>query len=167
MARLADRAAAPRALTLPVEGMTCASCVGRVEKALAKVPGVATAAVNLATEKATVTLDRDLAPQVLVSAVETAGYDVPRETVDLIVEGMTCASCVGRVEKALEKVPGVLSAEVNLATERARVTELAGAVLPADLVAAVEIAGYDARLLGLAPRRRPIPSPSGRWRPRG
>lgn len=157
MARLADRAAAPRALTLPVEGMTCASCVGRVEKALAKVPGVATAAVNLATEKATVTLDRDLAPQVLVSAVETAGYDVPRETVDLIVEGMTCASCVGRVEKALEKVPGVLSAEVNLATERARVTELAGAVLPADLVAAVEIAGYDARLLGAGAPPPPDP----------
>ena len=147
MPRPADPAASA-ALTLPVEGMTCASCVGRVEKALAKVPGVAAASVNLATEKATVTLARDLPAADLVGAVEEAGYDVSRETVDLVVEGMTCASCVGRVEQALLKVPGVLTAEVNLAMERARVTEVAGAVSPSDLVAAVEIAGYDARLLG-------------------
>jgi Au+-exporting ATPase len=127
-------------LTLPIEGMTCASCVGRVEQALAKVPGVESVAVNLATEKATITGAAERAA--LIAAVERAGYDIGPVTIDLAVEGMTCGSCVGRVEKALTKVPGVTRAVVNLATERATVT---GQAAPEALIAAIERAGYEAK----------------------
>ena len=130
--------------TLPISGMTCASCVGRVEKSLARVPGVENVAVNLATEAATVTGGDALTGSVLAQAVDAAGYTVPQEDVVLDIHGMTCASCVGRVEKALEAVPGVASAEVNLATERATVHAYKGAVSPASLVAAVTRAGYQA-----------------------
>ena len=129
-------------LSLPVEGMTCASCVGRVEQALARVPGVVAASVNLATEKAEVTSAAPLDRALLVAAIEKAGYDVPATSVDLVVEGMTCASCVGRVERALAAVPGVQSATVNLATERALVR---GTADVATLVQAIEAVGYDAR----------------------
>ncbi|MFV8870645.1 heavy metal translocating P-type ATPase [Serratia fonticola] len=134
-------------LSLPVEGMTCASCVGRVERALKAVPGVQTATVNLATERADVTFSGVADPQAAVSAIESAGYAVREETTELAIEEMTCASCVGRVEKALTQLPGVLSASVNLATERARVRHLAGVISTADLEAAVVQAGYKARRL--------------------
>src|SRR3989338_8996510 len=127
---------------LDVEGMTCASCVGRVERALKAVPGVQSASVNLATERAEVTgaaVDRAL----LVKAVEDAGYDVTSLPVDLQIEGMTCASCVARVERALKTVSGVTYASVNLATERAHVI---GQADPAALIRAIEDAGYDARV---------------------
>jgi Cu+-exporting ATPase len=135
-------AAAPVDLSFKVEGMTCASCVARVEKALKAVPGVTGATVNLATEKATVHANPTLDFAALSAAVEKAGYDVPGETVSLSISGMTCASCVGRVEKALKKVPGVTEASVNLATEKAQVT-MVGVPLQA-LIAAVEKAGYEA-----------------------
>ena len=131
-------------LSLPVAGMTCASCVARVEKALAKVPGVRAASVNLATERASVEADGELDALALAAAVERAGYQVAREPLALDIEGMTCASCVARVEKALLRVPGVVGAEVNLATEQARVTRLAGSAPPAELLAAVQRAGYAA-----------------------
>lgn len=134
-------------LSLPVEGMTCASCVGRVERALKAVPGVQTATVNLATERADVTFSGVADPQAAVSAIESAGYAVREETTELAIEEMTCASCVGRAEKALTQLPGVLSASVNLATERARVRHLAGVISTADLEAAVVQAGYKARRL--------------------
>jgi len=134
-------------LSLPVEGMTCASCVGRVERALKAVPGVLKAAVNLATERADITFTGAPDPQAAVRAIESAGYNVREETTHLAIEGMTCASCVGRVEKALAKIPGVLEANVNLATERARVRHLAGAVSTAELEAAVKQAGYTSRRL--------------------
>ncbi|QNK69165.1 heavy metal translocating P-type ATPase [Variovorax sp. PAMC26660] len=134
-------------LSLPVEGMTCASCVGRVERALKAVPGVHTAAVNLATERADITFSSAADPQAAVRAIEGAGYTVREETTELAIEEMTCASCVGRVEKALAQIPGVLEANVNLATERARVRFLAGVVSTADLEAAVERAGYKSRRL--------------------
>jgi len=134
-------------LSLPVEGMTCASCVGRVERALKAVPGIDSAAVNLATERADITFSGQADPQAAVSAIERAGYAVREETLELAIEGMTCASCVGRVEKALKKVAGVLEANVNLATERARVRYLAGMVAAADLEAAIKQAGYSARRL--------------------
>ncbi|WP_034455697.1 heavy metal translocating P-type ATPase [Buttiauxella noackiae] len=134
-------------LSLPVEGMTCASCVGRVERALKEVPGVQSAAVNLATERADITFTDWANPQGAVSAIEKAGYNVREETTELAIEDMTCASCVGRVEKALAKIPGVLEATVNLATERARVRHLAGVVTTSDLEAAVEQAGYKSRRL--------------------
>ena len=146
MTRHEKPAAEAERVVLDIEGMTCASCVGRVERALKAVPGVEGASVNLATERAEITgpaLDREA----LIRSVETAGYDVRRPPVDLAIEGMTCASCVARVEKALVAVPGVTSAAVNLATERATV---AGTADPAALIAAVEKAGYDARVAAAA-----------------
>jgi Cu+-exporting ATPase len=129
-------------VTLPVSGMTCASCVGRVERALRKVPGVADATVNLATETATVR-GTALDARALRDAVEAAGYASAVGTVDLAIEGMTCASCSGRVERALARLPFVLDATVNLAAESARVTVIGVDREPA-LLAAVKDAGYRA-----------------------
>ncbi|WP_157265581.1 heavy metal translocating P-type ATPase [Azohydromonas aeria] len=139
----AATAAASR--TLPVEGMTCASCVARVERALQRVPGVAQASVNLATETASVQADASVPLQALQEAVERAGYEVPRQSLSLRVEGMTCASCSARVERALRRVPGVLGAEVNLATEVATVSVAAREADASALIAAIEKAGYGAR----------------------
>ena len=131
--------------TLPIEGMTCASCVLRVEKSLRAVYGVIEASVNLATESASVTTRPGVALTSLTSAVEKAGYAVPERVTLLRVDGMTCASCVGRVEKALKRIPGVISAEVNLATESASVRANASTEA-ASLIVAVERAGYAAAL---------------------
>ncbi|WEF33420.1 heavy metal translocating P-type ATPase [Pseudoduganella chitinolytica] len=138
---------------LRIAGMSCASCVGRVEKALRAVPGVTDASVNLATETARVA--GPASAEALRAAVAAAGYEaeplqlVPAAALDLAVGGMTCASCAGRVEKALRAVPGVTGATVNLATETARV-ESAGPLDPAMLVAAVEQAGYNASVRAAA-----------------
>jgi P-type Cu+ transporter len=134
-------------IELPIEGMTCASCVSRVEKALAKVPGVERASVNLATESASVSASSQVDLATLRGAVEKAGYSVREDQASLSIEGMTCASCVSRVEKALRKMPEVTFAEVNLATEKAEVKFVGRAddVLPR-LLAAVERAGYAAKL---------------------
>lgn len=129
-------------VSLQVEGMTCASCVGRVETALKKVEGVQSASVNLATERADITLAKPIDRQVLIQAIERTGYDVPANTVELSIEGMTCASCVSRVEKALNAVAGVKTASVNLATERATVN---GTANIESLIAAIDKAGYDAK----------------------
>ncbi|MBR0674141.1 heavy metal translocating P-type ATPase, partial [Neoroseomonas soli] len=128
---------------LPVEGMTCAACAVRVRRALTAVPGVAGAEVNPASGRAEVTGTAPVAD--LAAAVARAGYRVPETVFDLQVGGMTCASCVKRVERALARVPGVLEAQVNLATERAHVRAVAGTE-EAALGAAVARAGY--RLLG-------------------
>ncbi len=146
---------------LAIEGMTCASCVRRVERALATVPGVVAADVNLATEEARVMLARpDIAVEELAAAIERAGYHARplgiektgaesegAATVELAIEGMTCASCVRRVERALSRVPGVTEASVNLATEQALVHyDPRKASLDA-LLRAVEEAGYRAHVL--------------------
>jgi len=145
---------------LAIEGMTCASCVARVEKKLTRLPGVAEASVNLATEKARVSYDPTSVtlPQ-LVGAVESAGYrarplaapPVPAAVAttgeawqELAISGMTCASCVARVERKLGKVEGVRSAAVNLATERATVAYDPSRVKVARLIGAVEAVGYGA-----------------------
>ena len=139
------------AISIPIEGMTCASCVGRVERALRTVPGVETASVNLATERANVTASAAIDRTVLIATIENVGYSVPAsfvaasDPIELSVEGMTCASCVGRVERALMAVPGVTQAVVNLATERATVNGSANA---APLITAIEDVGYDARVIG-------------------
>ncbi|NYT62462.1 copper-translocating P-type ATPase [Alcaligenaceae bacterium] len=130
------------AISLPIEGMTCASCVGRVEKALAKVEGVDAVTVNLATERADIKARPSVDRQTLINTIEAAGYSVPATTIDLTVDGMTCASCVGRVERALKAIPGVAEATVNLATERASVR---GSVDPNTLIAAIAAAGYAAQ----------------------
>src|SRR5688500_204242 len=155
-------------ITFPVTGMTCASCVRRVEKALTKLPGVAEASVNLATEKAKVAFDpASVTTEQLRAAVEKAGYGMgtmpadvqpPAQTsapaptaapgeLTLPIEGMTCASCVRRVEKALTKVEGVSEASVNLATEKAKVVYDPQATTLEAMKKAVERAGYGVREL--------------------
>ena len=135
-------------VSLAVEGMTCASCVGSIERALKAVPGVETVSVNLATERANITTDSTVPRVRLIEAIEKAGYSVPAQmpaatgSVELSVEGMTCASCVGRVERALKAVSGVTNAVVNLATERATIH---GTANTADLIAAIADAGYEAK----------------------
>ena len=135
--------AAKTTIELPIMGMTCASCVARNEKFLTRTPGVESAAVNLATESARVTFD---ASQVsiaeLVQAVRGGGYDVNTASVTLPIGGMTCASCVARVERAVRKVPGVVEVSVNLATEQAKVDYVPGVAGRESIVAAVRGAGY-------------------------
>jgi len=130
--------------SIAIEGMTCASCVGRVEKAIAKVPGVVKASVNLATERADIAFSEAPNVSAVVDAVRNAGYSVDEKTIELDIEGMTCASCVGRVEKALKAVSGVSDASVNLATERATVRVAGNAVSAARLAEAISQAGYKA-----------------------
>ncbi|MCO8062947.1 heavy metal translocating P-type ATPase [Acinetobacter lwoffii] len=125
-----------------IGGMTCASCVARVEKALKKIEGVVEASVNLSTEKAFIKSQQPIAAAALVQAIEKSGFDVPTQQFDLNIEGMTCASCVARVEKALKKVEGVLDAQVNLATERAHVSAINSVPL-FKLTQAVQKAGFD------------------------
>ena len=131
-------------VSLPIEGMTCASCVGRVEAALNKVEGVVNASVNLATELADIHLKAPVDRLKLIEAIEKVGYEVPVTSVELSVQGMTCASCVGRVEKALLAVDGVKAATVNLATERATIRGVAGID---DLISAIQKVGYEARVI--------------------
>ncbi|MAY86358.1 MAG: copper-translocating P-type ATPase [Pseudooceanicola sp.] len=132
--------------TLSIEGMTCASCVGRVEKALAGLDGVSEVAVNLASETARLSLDD---PSRLTDATQTLaalGYPARTSKVTLNIASMSCASCVGRVDKALADVPGVLSVSVNLAAETATVEYLEGAVSLGDLMAASAAIGYPAEI---------------------
>ncbi|RDJ21358.1 Cu(2+)-exporting ATPase [Bosea caraganae] len=138
------KTASGQALDIQIGGMHCAGCVGRVERALKAVPGVADASVNLATERAHVTLaEAGPAAGAIAEALRGAGYEAAGSTIELSVSGMTCASCVGRVEAALKAVPGVASASVNLATGRAAVQGFGNDLTPR-LIAAVKAAGYEA-----------------------
>ncbi|WP_369423876.1 heavy metal translocating P-type ATPase [Methanooceanicella nereidis] len=129
---------------LKITGMTCASCVSRVESALKSVKGVSEANVNLASEKATVLYDPEAATiDSMVDAVKDAGYGVEAETVVLPITGMTCASCVARIENALKDRQGVISASVNLATEKATVNYVPSEVTIKELKKVVKDAGYD------------------------
>ena len=130
-------------INLPVEGMTCAACVGHVENALKGVPGVVEASVNLGTEKASVEFDpAEVRFQVLGDAVSGAGYKLGTQSAYLNIGGMTCSACVSHIENALRDVPGVAEANVNLGVERASVEFVPGMVELSDLQAAVEGAGY-------------------------
>lgn len=135
-------AASVTTISLPIEGMTCASCVGRVEASLAKVMGVGSVSVNLATERADIRPVGPVDYMALVQAIQKVGYNVPDAITELEIEGMTCASCVGRVERALKAVPGVSDATVNLASERATVRGMASVE---SLVTAIKTVGYEAR----------------------
>jgi Cu+-exporting ATPase len=127
---------------LPISGMTCASCAGRVERALAKVSGVSSVSVNLASEQARVEAPAGSLEE-LLNAISAAGYQAPSERLELAISGMTCASCAGRIERALAPQPGVLSVSVNLANERAQLQVLRGTDLNS-LIHAVSQAGYQA-----------------------
>jgi len=135
-----------RSLSLPITGMSCASCVGRVERALNTVPGVSDANVNLANETARFEIDDPAAMRAAIDALSAAGYPARTARVTLNVGSMSCASCVGRVEKALAAVPGVLDVSVNLAAETALVEYVSEAISPKDIAAASTAAGYPAEV---------------------
>ncbi len=131
-------------LDLPVAGMSCASCVTRVEEGLRSAAGVESAQVNLATERASVEFDPSRARvSDLMTAVRDAGYSVPTERLTIPISGMSCASCVARVESALGEVPGVIGVSVNLARERAEVEYVASVATLELLREAVRDAGYE------------------------
>lgn len=131
---------------IPVTGMTCASCAGTIEKGLSKLPGVYQVNVNLASEKASIEYDSNqVDTTALIATISDVGYGVAVEKTTFSVGGMTCASCVANIEKALAKVPGIISANVNLASEKATVEYLAGEASMADFKRAVEDAGYSIR----------------------
>ena len=133
-------------ITLSIEGMSCASCVGRVDKALAALEGVDEVSVNLATESAQVTLaDADKVSDI-VETLDKLGYPARLGHVTLTVASMSCASCVGRVDKALAALPGVVNVSVNLASESAQVDFLDGAVTPEEIAAVATNAGYPAEI---------------------
>ena len=130
-------------IELPITGMTCASCVRNVERALTKTEGVGEAAVNLATERASIHYDpRVVDLPKLVEQVKNAGYGVATASIELPITGMTCASCVRNVERAISKQVGVMDMAVNLASEKATVQYLPNMVRRGDLIKAVEGAGY-------------------------
>lgn len=130
-------------LRFSVDNMSCAGCAGRAERALAAAPGVAEASVNIANHMAQVT--GDASPDILRAALKTAGYPAREAKHRLSISGMICASCTGRVERALEALPGVLSAHVNLATQTAEIRTLDGAITTETLAQTVTDAGYPAK----------------------
>lgn len=130
-------------IELPIEGMTCAACATRIEKNLNKLSGIQ-AVVNFANEKAHVNYDENqVNTGTLINAIEKAGFHVAPQSVQLQLRKMTCASCAGHIEKALNKLPGVI-ATVNVATETAKVNFIPGVATVDNLIAAVVNAGYDA-----------------------
>ncbi|GAB4536127.1 MAG: heavy metal translocating P-type ATPase [Anaerolineae bacterium] len=135
---------AERQITLPITGMHCANCSSTIERNLKKLDGVAEANVNYATERATVIFDPSvLGEGAIIGKIKDVGYGVATARVELPVTGMTCANCAATIERVLnKKVPGVVAANVNLATEKATVEYIPGQVTRADLVAAIEKAGY-------------------------
>ncbi|HEX2026737.1 MAG TPA: heavy metal translocating P-type ATPase [Nitriliruptorales bacterium] len=138
-----------RSLDFDVEGMTCGSCAARVQKTLSRQPGVVDAEVNFATGRARVEVEPEVDEATLAEAVDRLGYRLRHSgvtTLDLQVEGMTCGSCAARVQKALSRQPGVVRADVNFATARARVELDHGVASVEALQAAVDQAGY-----GLSP----------------
>lgn len=143
--------------TFRVDGMTCAGCAGRVERAVAAVPGVEKAAVNLALRSLTTDYAAPADAAQIAASITKAGYRPLSEDLTLSVEGMHCASCVGKVERMLTALPGVTGAEVNLATRTAFVHHLAGAVSPTEVAETLKRGGYPAEPVtsASAPRQDP------------
>ena len=137
---------AEKKITLPVTGMSCANCAMTIERAVKKVPGVKEASVNFASEQAAISYDSDsVQMQNLVDKIQDAGYGVAQSTIEIPVTGMTCANCAMTIERTLKKkVPGVLDASVNFASERAMVSYVPGLTNVDEMIAAIEKAGYGA-----------------------
>ncbi|MZP42559.1 heavy metal translocating P-type ATPase [Heliobacterium gestii] len=134
-------------VTLPVSGMTCAACSSRVERGLGRLPGVTTCNVNLAMEKATIEYDpAATSVERFVEKIADLGYSTPAERTELALGGMSCAACANRIERKLTRLPGVIKASVNLATEKAVVEHYSGEVETGDLIDAVVGLGFQARL---------------------
>ncbi|WP_241085191.1 heavy metal translocating P-type ATPase [Candidatus Vondammii sp. HM_W22] len=144
-------------LKMPIEGMTCAACSTRLERVLNKQSGVKDARVNLAANNATVDFDRGaISAGEVVTAISKAGFSVPSETVDLLISGMTCATCSGRLEKVLSRLPGVERAVVNLATGKATVTAPSGVVSLELLIDSVAKAGFVAEPAATAAEQQAV-----------
>ncbi len=134
-------------IAIDVVGMNCAACSARVEKALSKVEGVNNVVVNLLQQKATIEFDTEkVSISELIKTIEKAGYEVPLVKKNLLVEGMACAACSARVEKVLNRIEGVVEANVNLSTNKAVVEFPSGIVEDEVLVKAIEQAGYKAEI---------------------
>ena len=134
-------------VTIDVLGMTCAACSSRVEKAIGKQEGVIASSVNLLSQKATIEFDMDkINVDQLIKTIEKTGYEVPLVKKTLLIEGMTCAACSSRVEKVLNKLEGVVKANVNLSTNKAIVEFPSGAIEDEILIKTVEKAGYKAEI---------------------
>ena len=138
--------------SLKISGMSCAACAARLEKGLQRQPGVQSAQVNLATERATVEYDDEqLKPESLAEVVTELGFkasavqDPRRAHVDLQISGMHCAACSARTEKKLQSLPGVRQVNVNLSTERASVDYDAEQISPSALIDAVTELGFGAQ----------------------
>jgi Cu+-exporting ATPase len=131
-------------ITLPITGMTCANCSNTVERNLKKLAGMALVNVNYATEQATCTFESTLLKQKdIINKIKSVGYGVPTAKIELAITGMTCANCVGTVERTLlKKTPGVVAANVNFATEKGTIEYLPDQVSPAEIAAAIKRAGY-------------------------
>ncbi len=141
-------------LTIPIEGMSCASCVARIEQGLRAIPGVVNASVNLATEKAAVTYQPEvIKPAAIREAIRSLGYTPGAEpeaplsgvsvaSMTIPIEGMSCASCVAKLEQGLRAIPGVIGASVNLATEKATVNYQPGLTNPAAIHDTIRSLGY-------------------------
>ncbi|MCE2394630.1 heavy-metal-associated domain-containing protein, partial [Candidatus Poribacteria bacterium] len=131
-------------VTLPITGMHCTNCSDTVARELGKLDGVATADVNYATERATVTFNPSvLNENGIIERIQDIGYGVATGEIELPITGMHCVNCAASVEKALNEMrPSVVSATVNFATEKAKIAYIPGQVTPTDLIAAIKGAGY-------------------------
>lgn len=133
-------------ISFGIQGMSCASCVGRVEKTLSALPGISDVSVNLASEQAWLSVDVQERLQDAVQALEKLGYPAHKTRITLNIASMSCASCVGRVNKALADLSGVLTVAVNLAAESATIEYLEGAITPAELMAQTAAVGYPSEI---------------------
>lgn len=155
-----ENGATERDYDLSISGLSCASCVTRAERAMAAVPGVRRASVNLAGGSAHVRLERPRDLAEVDRAVQRAGFKLGRQTLELSIRGMTCAACSARLEKALSRVPGVLSASVSLASETAHVEWLDGVIEADAMIGAVKAAGFEAMLPERAAAEGGVPEAS-------
>ncbi|AFK86342.1 MULTISPECIES: heavy metal translocating P-type ATPase [Thermoanaerobacterium] len=136
----------PEKATLKITGMTCASCAAHIEKGLKNLEGIDEANVNLAVEKATVVYDpTKVNIDDMTKKIEDLGYGVVRDKADLVLIGMSCASCATKIEKTLNKLPGVYKANVNFATEEASVEYNSDAISVEQMAKAIRDIGYDAK----------------------
>jgi P-type Cu+ transporter len=133
-------------ITLPVSGMTCANCAMNIERAVKKLNGVSDVRVNFAAEQAAISFDpAQLQVKDVIAKINSSGYSVPANKVEFPVTGMTCANCAANIERALKKrVPGIVNASVNFASERAAVEYIPGIATLPDMLSAIEAAGYGA-----------------------
>lgn len=132
--------------TLQISGMTCTACASRIEKGISKMPGVDKANVNFALEQLTVHYDSEETNEnEFKNKIEKIGYSVVEEKAEFDISGMTCAACATKIEKAINKMPGVSSANVNFALETISVTYNDREVQPSDMIAKVNKLGYELR----------------------